>query len=176
MTSRLRFLAAVSALLLSLPQAALARETGPTWHSETTGLPVSTMQGQWTESDGGRSAELSFFGGHLIQPWTTFKATWLSPFTSKGERASFEDEYELENENNFGKSIDTKMSFRFRNKGELWTQWWTFAYKLKPGRNFLGGATMFFTDQKGQMQFEWRMTGKIKAPTYLRGSATFKVN
>lgn len=176
MKARRSVLAAFLVLLLSLPQAAWGRETGPTWRSRTKGLPASTMQAQWTESNGGRSAELTFAGGHLVQTGTTFRATWLSPFTSKGKRARFEDEYELENWNDFGKSIETEMSFRFREKGERWTQWWTFSYKLKPGRTFMGGATMFFTDRKGQMQFEWRFSGKIKAPTYLRGSATFKVN
>lgn len=163
-------------VVLALPQAASAREPGPTWESETQGAPVSTMQGRWIESDDGRDLELLFAGGHLIEAGTTFTATWLTPFTSKGKRARFEHSYELENQNHLGKNIILTRSFRFRHKGEKWWPWMTSRFNLKPGSTYMGGGALFGGGSKGQVQFEWRFSGTIEAPTYLRGSAIFSIN
>ncbi len=149
---------------------------GPTWESETQGLPASTTQGHWRVSDEGRSVELIFLGGHLIEAGTTFRATWLTPFTSRNERPSFEHSYELENRNVMGKDIKITQSFRFRYKGERWWPWITNRYRLKPGMTNLGGGSEFMGWTSDQVQFEWRWTGVIQTPTYMRGSATLSIN
>ena len=172
-----RLLAALLALGVTLlPSAAQAREPGPTWHSETDGVPVSTMQGHWTVSDDGRSLELVFAGGHLIQAGTTFEATWLTPFSSEGQRPRFESSYEMENLNQLGEDIELVHSFRFRSKGERWFPWITFKTKLRPGFNSAGGGSSFSGGPRRPAQVEWKLTGTITAPTYLRGSAVFSIN
>lgn len=162
--------------VLYLPSAAHAREPGPTWRSETTGSPVSTMQGRWTESDDGRTVELTLIGGHLVEAGTTFEATWLTPFTTKGETPRFESSYEFENHNDLGDVIHLTQGFRFREKGGEWWPWFTNTHKLRAGTNFVGGTSMFGGGRRKQMQFEWRLTGTIEAPTYLKGSASFSIN
>lgn len=171
-----RLVVALAVLLLAIPQAAIARESGPTWESETQGSPVSTLQGHWTESDDGRSVELVFLGGHLVQAGTTFTATWLSPFTTAGERPRYRHSYEMENFNELGEDIELIESFRFRSKGDKWFPWMTFRTRLKPGFNFMGGGGDFRGGSKRPVQFEWKLTGTIEAPSYLRGSATFSIN
>lgn len=164
------------AYLLVLPQAVSAREVGPTWSSETNGLPTSTTQGHWTVSADGRSVELIFAGGHLIEAGTTFRATWLTPFTAKGEKANFVTSYELENENSLGENIKITQSFRWREKGKPWWPWMTQGHSLKPGATYMGGGSEFMSGAKEQVQFEWRWVGRIVAPTYLRGSAQLSIN
>jgi hypothetical protein len=176
MTFRRPLLVTVIVGLLIVPQAALAREVGATWESETQGLPVSTTLGRWTVSDDGRSAELIFAGGHLIEAGTTFRATWLTPFTTKDEVATFESSYEVENENQFGENVRITQSFRFREKGEEWWPWMTSRHTFKPGSNGMGGGSAFEGGDKDQVQFEWRWTGRIVAPTFLRGSAILSIN
>jgi hypothetical protein len=171
-----RILIIVVLCVVGLPQVAQAREPGATWESETAGLPASTLQGQWVESDDGRSLELVFVGGHLIQSDTTFSATWLTPFTTKGKRPRFEHSYEIENGNSLGKDIKLVQSFRFRSKGEKWWPWMSYEQRLKPGWSFLSGGSIFGGGSKRPVQFEWRLSGTIEAPTYLRGSATFSIN
>lgn len=171
-----RVFIAIVLIVLCLPQAAHAREPGPTWESETSGAPVSTMQGHWTESDDGRKVELAFVGGHLIEAGTTFRATWLTPFTTTGKRPKFEHSYELENHNQLGRNIKLTQSFRFRSKGGKWWPWITRKSILKPGTTFMGGGSFFGGGSKRPVQFEWRLTGAIEAPTYLRGSAAFSIN
>jgi hypothetical protein len=171
-----RIVAAALFLALVFPQTALAREPGATWESETQGAPVSTMQGRWTESDDAREAELTFVGGHLIQAGTTFTATWLSPFTTAEEKPRYEQSYEFENYNEFGKTIEMVESFRFRFKGERWWPWLKHRQKLKPGMTSGGSGSLFMGGPNRPVQFEWRLTGTIQAPTYLRGSATFSIN
>jgi hypothetical protein len=176
MNVRRQLLAALIVGLLIVPQAALAREIGPTWESETQGLPVSTTQGHWIVSDDGRSVELIFAGGHIIEAGTTFRATWLTPFTTRNEVAIFESSYELENENHLGEDIKITQSFRFREKGEKWWPWMTSRHTLKPGSNGMGGGSFFEGGDKDQVQFEWRWTGRIVAPTFLRGSASLSIS
>lgn len=163
-------------MALAFPQAALARDPGPTWESETQGAPASTMQGHWTESDDGRTVELAFVGGHLIQPGTTFTATWLSPFTTVGKKPRYSHSYEIENYNHLGQDIELVESFRFRSKGEKWFPWMTFRTRLEPGFNFMGGGSEFGGGSRRPVQFEWKLTGTIEAPTYLRGTAAFSIN
>ena len=171
-----RLFVAIVLVVLCLPQAVSAREPGPTWESETRGAPVSTMQGRWSESDDGRSVELAFIGGHLIEAGTTFRATWLTPFTTAGKRARFEHSYELENHNDLGKNVKLVESFRFRFKGDPWWPWMSYKSILKPGGTFMGGGSLFTGGSKRRVQFEWRLTGEIEAPTYLRGTAVFSIN
>lgn len=163
-------------IVLCLGEAAQAREPGPTWQSETQGAPVSTMQGQWSKSDDERKVELVFAGGHLIQAGTSFTAAWLTPFTKHRDRPRFEHSFEMENVNELGKDITLVQSFRFRSKGGKWWPWMTYRHTLEPGWNFLGGGSLFSGGAKRSMQFEWRLSGTIEAPTYLRGSATLSIN
>jgi len=176
MTLRPVLLIALFAVLLLPPRTAFAGEVGPTWESETAGLPVSTMQGEWTESVDRRSVDLSFVGGHLIQPGTTFKATWRTPFTTERESATFDGQYEFENQNSLGSHIPITQTFRFRYRGEPWQGGIEFGFRLKPGMNYGGGGLGFMSFQREQVQFEWTWTGKVKAPTYLRGSANLTIN
>lgn len=171
-----RLIIVAFASVLLIPQVADAREPGPTWRSETRGLPASTLQGHWTESGDGRSVELVFAGGHLVEAGTTFRASWLTPFTTAGKRARFEHEYELENHNELGRDIVLTESFRFREKGGRWWPWITMRDTLKAGVTYMGGGSMFGGGSKRPVQFEWRLTGSIEAPTYLRGSASFSIN
>lgn len=162
--------------LVLLPQSASAREAGATWKSETEGSPVSTLQGEWTTNASGRKVELNFVGGHLVHAGTTFRASWVTPYTTKGERARFESQFELQNLNEVGKSIPLAESFRFRRKGHRWSGWIVSRTKLRPGSTALGSASWFEGGSSVQTRFEWRLTGSIKAPTYLEGSGVFRVN
>ncbi len=171
-----RLIIVALALVLLIPQVAHAREPGPTWRSDTRGLPASTLQGHWTESADGRSVELVFVGGHLVEAATTFSASWLTPFTTASKRPRFESEYELENQNELGKDIVLTTSFRFRDKGGRWWPWLTMRDTLEAGATYKSGASLFGGGSKRQVQFEWRLTGSIEAPTYLRGSASFSIN
>ncbi|MBA2725679.1 MAG: hypothetical protein H0U53_06795 [Actinobacteria bacterium] len=174
--SSARALLTTLVLLMLVPQSVSAREVGPTWKSETEGSSVSTLQGEWTTKARGRKAELSFVGGHLIQAGTTFRATWLTPYSAKGKQARFEHQLELENHNQLGKSIPLAESFRFRNKGHRWSGWIMSRTKLRPGSTFFGSGSWFQGGGAVQTHFEWRLTGSIKAPTYLKGSGIFRVN
>ena len=175
--ARLRYLVPfLTAVLLTIPNVAVARPTGTSWESRTDGSPVSTMQGMWKETDEGRSAEVVFAGGHLIQAGTTFRASWMTPFTTAGESPSFDTTYELENVNELGEDILIEQGFRFRPKGGRWTKWFSHRLRLEPASSSAGGGGFFQGFEKRQIQFEFRWTGRIEAPTYLRGSGTFSIN
>lgn len=170
MTIRRLLLLSLIGALLAAPQAAWAREIGTSWTSETEGLPGSTMQGIWTEEPGGRAVSLNFAGGHVIQPGTTFEARWLTPFTVPGKRPRFETGFEIENINEFGKNIVTHETFRYRIKGEPWSDEIVFTNRLRPGVTVGYGGSSFLAFYRDSVQFEWTFSGTIKAPTTLRGS------
>ena len=162
--------------LLAAPQAALAREIGTSWTSETEGLPASTLQGSWAEEPGGRRVSLNFAGGHVAQAGTTFEARWVTPFTSKGKRPKFETSFELENINEAGQAVVIEESFRYRVKGERWTGRFIMTTKLRRGMNYFGGSSSFLSLRKTPVQFEWILSGKLKAPATLRGSVDLWIN
>ena len=66
--------------------------------------------------------------------------------------------------------------FRFREKGGEWWPWITSTETLEAGTTFMGGGSLFGGGSRKQVQFEWRLTGSIEAPTYLQGSASFSIN
>ena len=134
------------------------------------------MQGLWVDAEDGRSVELIFSGGHVISAGTTFRATWATPFTTKNERPTFEYSYDLESQNELGRQIDTVQAFRFRYRNERWSSWITHRHRLKPGSTYIVGASLFQGWAKRQVEFEFRWTGRILAPTRLHGSASFSIN
>jgi hypothetical protein len=85
--------AAVILCLIGSPHFAVAAPSGTTWESDTPGIPLSTMQGQWLETEEGKDTELIFTGGHVIEAGTTFRATWITPYTAKREFPTLDYSY-----------------------------------------------------------------------------------
>jgi hypothetical protein len=173
----MRTLSCLVALLMFLAPAAHAGEPqGKTyWHAETNGLPVSSEAGAWIDAEG-PTVELQFTGGHLLGAGTSFEARWLSPYTSKGKPARFEGSWELDNYNDLGDEIDIRSAFRFKERGDAWSEWIEMNQVFKPGRNFMGAGEGYIGGLPRQTRFEWRLTAAIKAPTYLSGGAALSVN
>lgn len=171
-------MAAASLLLVSLlGNPVAARPTGPTWESHTEGSAVSTLQGWWTESDDSREVTLNFAGGHAVGSKTSFKATWLSPFTTADAEPEYELALELNNMNELGENIGLVSLFRYRLKGEPWSSWFRDRFTLEPGWNFLGmGSSFMCLGDCGRVKFEWRLEGTIMAPTEIDGHAQLRVN
>ncbi len=145
--------------------------------SESQGLPIGSEIGQWVVRDEGKTAELIFKGGHLLGTGTTFVATWVTPFTPGDETPSYEGAFEFSNHNELGQTVELVQSFRYRDRGERWSPWRTFRRKLGRGLSAGGSATFFVAfGSTWSMQFQWRLKGRIIAPTYLEGHFEGRVN
>lgn len=169
--------ALTTVLLGTLMTVCLAVIVGPahartTWEATTKGSPVATEVGVWVESPDQRNANLNFLGGHVLGAGTRFTASWKSPFTVDDGDASWWVEYNFTNVNELGADVILTESFRYRTKGGSWSRWNDQRFVLKPGINRSGGGAGVYSIGGPPMQFQWKLTGKIVAPTILTGSAT----
>lgn len=167
----------IAAVLAQPVQAApISSQSRTEFKSETQGLPVGTEIGQWVVRDEGKTAELIFKGGHLLGTGTTFVATWVTPFTPGDETPSYEGAFEFSNHNELGRAVELVESFRYRDRGERWSPWRTSRSKLDPGFSAGGSGTSVLAVGTWSMQFQWRLKGRIIAPTYLEGHFEGRVN
>jgi hypothetical protein len=138
-------------------------------------MPISALAGRWTTSSE-REVHLDFAGGHAAGEKTTFEASWVSPYTSKGEVPEFSGDLSISSMNAFGKDIFLTDMFRFRYKGKPWSPWFRHRSKLKPGWTGLGSGMAFMSFGKAEVKFEWRLKGTITGPAEIDGYADFWVN
>src|SRR5688572_10952204 len=111
----------VACLVVATATPAVARDD-PYFESHSDGSPVDTLQGQWTTEPGGRAIHLEIMGGHLSGTKTWFRAGWVSPFTPKGQEASFEMTYDF-SAFNIGKKMALTSRFRWQQPGRPWSSW-----------------------------------------------------
>lgn len=170
---RLSLVSVLIVVVLGAP--ASAGRQGPTWSSSTDGLPVSTLAGQWTTISE-REVHLDIAGGHAAGAKTTFEASWVSPYTSKGEVPEYSGGLFINSMNELGDDIYLKDFWRFRYKGEEWSPWFRERFKLRPGWTGMGFSMGFMSFSEDQVKFEWRLKGTIIGTAEIDGYADFWVN
>lgn len=168
------FASLIACLVLST---GVATARPPTFTSTTEGSPVSTLQGTWTETDGGRTAALQMAGGQLIGAGTRFKASWVTPWTTKGKRPSFTGSFNFESMNQLGDAYRLHWQIRFRVRGEKWSPWLRHSFGMRAGTfSGTGGGSAFGSFSKESYRFQWRLTGRVVKPTTLQGDVELRVN
>lgn len=172
--------AAIAALFLTPGASAFARDENPYFESNSEGAPVSTLVGSWTSSSDERGVELGLVGGHGVGDRTWFKAGWLTPWTTRGEPASFESMSEFRSLNTLGDTIRFFVKMRWRDKGKPWGPWRRFPMDLEMEGGSWGGmgfGSFFGSGPHGRsMRFEWHIRGVMTGTAELDGTISLAVN
>lgn len=165
---------------LALPVPGIeARGDNPYFETRSEGSPIDTLMGSWTTSSDGREVSLEMVGAHVAGDRTWFEAGWLTPWTTKGQAASFETEFGFSSLNQLGETIRFHVRMRWRERKQPWGSWRSspFPMEMEGGSwSGVGGGSGFLTMSRRSMRFEWQIRGVMTGTAELDGSITLSVN
>lgn len=150
---------------------AKAASPNPYWRA-TSNLPLETVDGEWSVTDDGRSATLSFKGVNVVGQDTTFWAGWRSPWV----KASELEDGEL---NVLADPIATgelKVMTRVQGKGRAWGPWFRLPMAWADGGGNYMWAGSASSPFQGVVRYDWKMVGDVSGNTYIEGFAEISVD
>lgn len=169
-----RFLLIVAVLTASGMSGVQAANDEPSFRSGSDGLPAGTLAGHWTKVND-KTYQLDIAGGHVQGTRTWFEASWVSPWTTKGEMAEFNLSYDF-SAANAGNKLEFKSQYRFQARGEAWSPWHKHpAMPYEDTLSFWGGGSGFGSTGS-PLRFDWRATGSVKDPSLLKGWIEVSIN
>lgn len=163
-------IAILTSLVLQTPPVHAAISDRTDFYSETPGLPVSMVQGQWREGDG--EADLAISGGHHDSYRTRFRANFRSEPTPRTRRAALRFTYVSSFVKADTGSLILVIRTRARPIGKRWRSWRSHTIKVPSGNSgeIVEGGHEVQSLTKRSWEFEWRMVGRASCSCSLGGA------